>query len=91
MNNSIQRIIDWLFRDKHGKMVIVQKPNAPAVIAFVAFAVRALTHDKISHAADLVFFGTAFVWAWLELTQGVNGFRRILGGLVLLGLLINRW
>jgi hypothetical protein len=35
-----------------------------------------------------VAYGSLFTWAWLELFQGVNYFRRSLGLLVLVGVVI---
>ncbi|HEY9908282.1 MAG TPA: hypothetical protein V6D18_11845 [Thermosynechococcaceae cyanobacterium] len=35
-------------------------------------------------------FGSLFTWAWLELFQGVNYFRRSLGLIVLLGAIASK-
>jgi hypothetical protein len=46
-----------------------------------------VTTGQINLALDLVAFGSLFTWAWEELFQGVNYFRRALGLIVLVGLL----
>jgi hypothetical protein len=39
---------------------------------------------------DVLAFGSLFTWAWEELFQGVNYFRRALGFLVLFGLIVSK-
>jgi len=36
---------------------------------------------------DAIAFGSLFTWAWQELFEGVNYFRRALGLLVLIGII----
>lgn len=40
---------------------------------------------NLSLGLDLIAMGTLFTWAWFELFQGVNYFRRTLGFIVLVG------
>jgi hypothetical protein len=58
---------------------IVQFPNAPLIVAFLAGAAAARTHDA-GHAylAAISFLATG-VWAYEELLHGVNWFRHLLG------------
>jgi hypothetical protein len=58
---------------------IVQFPNAPLIIAFLAGAAAARTHDS-GHAylVAIAFLATA-IWAYEELLHGVNWFRHLLG------------
>ena len=44
------------------------------------------TTGRINLGLDVIAFGSLFIWAGLELFQGVNYFRRALGLLVLVGL-----
>ena len=73
-----------LFKDDGGKIVIWQTPNIP-LIGWAVFSV--LTHilptGRWQLFAGYVSFGFIFTWAWLELTQGISYFRRILGAAVL--------
>nr|WP_223805582.1 hypothetical protein [Pseudanabaena sp. UWO310] len=43
-----------------------------------------VTTGKVNSGLSLLAFGALFTWAWLELFDGVNYFRRLLGLLVLL-------
>lgn len=58
---------------------IAQFPNPPLIIGLVALGLRYLasgTWADVLGAIGYVFIG---VWAYLELTAGVNLFRRVLG------------
>jgi hypothetical protein len=55
-----------------------------------AYGLRSLAHGRVAHGADLVFVGMIFVWAWLEITEGANGFRRLLGVVVLFWIVSSR-
>lgn len=80
-------LFDRMFRDSEGKIVIAQMPNLPISIWFVASLLKLIfTTDKINLGLDVIAFGSLFIWACLELFQGVNYFRRALGLLVLVGL-----
>jgi hypothetical protein len=79
---------DKVFRDSEGKIVIAQPPNLPLIVWIAASLLKLLvTTGKINLGLDLVAFGVLFTWAWEELFQGVNYFRRALGLIVLVGLL----
>ncbi|WP_319422570.1 hypothetical protein [Pleurocapsa sp. FMAR1] len=77
---------DKIFRDSNGNIVIAQPPNLPIIVWGVASLLKLiLTSGLISVGLDLIAFGSLFTWAWLELFQGVNYFRRMLGFVVLVG------
>ena len=68
-------------------IVIAQMPNLPIRVGSAAIVLQLiLPSGKIGAALDLVPFGALFTWAWQELFEGVNYFRRTLGliGLVTL-------
>ena len=80
-------LFDRTFRDSEGTIVIAQMPNLPLSVGIVASLLTLLvTTGKINLGWELVAFGSLFTWAWQELFQGVNYFRRALGliGLVAL-------
>jgi hypothetical protein len=78
--------LDKTFRDSEGKIVIAQMPNLPIIVWFVASLLALIfTTGKINTGLNLVAFGSLFTWAWEELFQGVNYFRRTLGLVVLIG------
>ena len=75
-----------IFRDSDGNIVIAQPPNLPIIVWVVASLLKLIfTSGLINVGLDLIAFGSLFTWAWLELFQGVNYFRRMLGFIVLVG------
>ncbi|MBD1865405.1 MULTISPECIES: hypothetical protein [Trichocoleus] len=82
-------LFDRTFRDSEGKIVIAQMPNLPLLVGLTATVLQSvLPSGKIQTAFDLVAFGALFTWAWQELFEGVNYFRRSLGLIVLLSMLM---
>jgi hypothetical protein len=58
---------------------IVQFPNLPLIVAFVAgMAAQHLTGGGHQYAAAISYLAM-FVWAYAELADGVNWFRHLLG------------
>ncbi len=81
-------LFDRTFRDSEGKIVIAQMPNLPILVGLtVTFLQFVLPSGKIQTALGLVAFGALFTWAWQELFEGVNYFRRALGLIGLVSLL----
>lgn len=79
--------LSQFFKDKNGKIVIAQSPNSPLIgfifcklLSFVWYG----NQPKIHYVLDLLCFGFIYTWAWLEVSSGVNYFRRTLGLTVLL-------
>jgi hypothetical protein len=85
MNNTF---FDKTFRDSNGEIVLAQMPNLPIIVWAVASLLKLIfTTGVVNTVLDIVAFGSLFTWAWLELFQGVNYFRRGLGLVVLIGLI----
>ena len=77
-----------IFRDQEGKIVLAQMPNLPLIIWIVASLLKIIfTTGKINIGLEALAFGALFTWAWEELFQGVNYFRRTLGLFVLIALI----
>jgi amino acid permease len=79
-------VLDWLLRDRTtGRIVVVQVPNLPLALFLVALVVRVVAHPHGTAGRVVGAVGTAALlyWAGEEVLQGVNPFRRILGGTVL--------
>jgi hypothetical protein len=88
MNNTL---FDKIFRDSNGEIVIAQPPNPPLIVWLVATLLKLVfTTGNINIVLDWVAFGSLFIWALLELFQGVNYFRRTLGLLVLIGVIASK-
>jgi hypothetical protein len=88
MNNAF---FDNFFRDKNGEIVIGQPPNVPILIWLAAsLSQLVFKTGQINFGLDLLATGALFTWAILELFQGVNYFRRTLGLIVLIGLMVSK-
>ena len=75
-------LLRWLFTDRTtGRVVIGQWPNAPLWVWLGA----TLVHRFVWDAAPVAWVARAALLAWavLELTRGVNPFRRTVGAIVL--------
>ncbi|MEY9929829.1 hypothetical protein ABH926_004469 [Catenulispora sp. GP43] len=71
------------WRDADGKVVIAQAPNIPLIGWLVFAALAWISGGHWRSGAGFVSSAFLFTWAYLELTQGVNYFRRLLGLVVL--------
>jgi hypothetical protein len=58
---------------------IVQFPNAPLILAFAAGLLAHHSHGREHADAQAVSYLATAIWAYLELFDGVNAFRRLLG------------
>ena len=85
------RAVDWLFRNRAtGGITVAQAPNALLVVFLLAAGARWLLHPSgaVGTAVDVVASVALIAWAVDEIVRGVNPWRRILGGGVLLGVVI---
>lgn len=79
------------WRDKNGKVVIAQWPNAPLKTWIVCFLASKLPiAEKFVNFFELVAFGALFTWAWMEIFDGVNLFRRLIGVIVMAFMILSR-
>lgn len=91
METKETTLFDRIFRDSEGKIVIAQPPNLTLIVWITTTLLTLLfTTGKIHLGLELVAFGVLFTWAWEELFQGVNYFRRALGLIVLVGLIASK-
>ena len=88
MENSF---LNQMFRDDEGKIVVAQLPNLPIIVWIVATLLKMIfATGQINTGLELIAFGALFTWAWEELFQGVNYFRRGLGLIVLVSLITSK-
>jgi len=69
-------------RGQHGWLAdfpVVQLPNAPLLVALGAWLVAVLTDGSVHAYARATFYTGLAAWAWTELADGTNWFRRALG------------
>lgn len=69
---------------------IAQFPNPPLLAAISAMAVAARTSGDAARAARIVADLAVLLWAYQEVTDGANWFRRLLG-LTTAALAAARW
>lgn len=75
---------DKCFKDQKGNVVLGQKPNLPLQVAIGSFIFGLfINNSKLAEFITVLGFGSLFVFAWLELFQGVNYIRRAFGFIVL--------
>lgn len=85
-------LFDKTFRDSEGNIVIAQPPNLPLLVGITATVLKlTVTSGNIDIGLDAIAFGSLFTWAWLELFEGVNYFRRVLGLVALIGVIASRF
>lgn len=73
------------FKDKRGNVVITQSLN----VSISTWAILTII-NFFAHSPQLAWLATAFLftWAFMELFQGVSPFRRLLGLVVLAGIIV---
>ncbi len=73
-----------------GSMTIFQDPNPPLIILFIGLVISTVfmqgTLHNVGHG---IFVIGGAVWAYLEITDGVNWFRRGLGAVVMADIFYN--
>lgn len=80
-----QTLFERIFSDANGNIVIVQFPNAPLLLWIGLSLLRIYPFSStIVIGLGLLANSFLFVWAYLEITSGVNYFRRILGAIIFL-------
>lgn len=75
-------LFDKIFRDRNGEIVLAQAPNLP-LICWLIVTLLKLVFPTMGMQLDAIAFALLFTWAWEEIFQGVNYFRRALGVIVL--------
>jgi hypothetical protein len=82
-----QSIVDRWFRTESGEIVIAQFPNWPLIVWAAAVLLEKLVPTDPAILTQILsglgFLALAY-WSWLEITEGVNPFRKALGTVVLL-------
>lgn len=84
----LERVSGWLFRNRTtGRITIAQFPNAALWLFLVASVLQRLFSPtgSLATALRLLADGGLVWWAVGELARGVNPWRRLLGGAVLAG------
>lgn len=77
-----------IFKDTSGNIVIAQRPNPPLMAAITFFILSSITTGQLQSIFHWGFTITLSYWAILEITAGVNLWRRLLGASVFIILVI---
>lgn len=78
-------ILDIIFRDKNGEIVIAQPPNLTLSVWIGASLLQfVFTDQPIHQGLEVISLVSILIWAFQELFAGVNYFRRVLGLVVFL-------
>jgi hypothetical protein len=87
----LPRPLVWLFRNRDtGRLTVVQWPNTPLAIYLIGRAIGIVlpSGSAVGTVVAAVASAALAVWAVLEMARGVNPFRRGLGSVVLLLLVV---
>lgn len=81
---------DWWIRDRDGRVVLAQAPNAAIVVWLVSVGVgwTGLLDDGRETVLVHVGQGALIVWGLDELARGASPARRVLGAVVLVVMLV---
>jgi hypothetical protein len=90
-STKAKTVIEKFFKDSKGNVVVIQKPNVTLLVSLLAMVFAKIFSSGQTHTIfSLVSFGALFVWAILEIFDGTNYFRRLLGLVVLFAMLYTR-
>ncbi len=70
-------------------MVIFQAPNKPIIVALVAAVIGFFVSGVVQGYVATIFYMAIIIWAYEEIVHGVNWFRRGLGSVVMVAILIS--
>ena len=81
--------MDKFFRNKQGHFAIWQRPNLPILGWFLFKIISLLTSNRqVAFNFGQLSGALLFTWAYLEITKGDSHFRRVLGAVVMVAVVI---
>jgi hypothetical protein len=87
-----RRLARWLFVNRRrGGITVAQRPNVRLGIYIVAAALPHVVHlhGTTKDAVQIIGETALILWAIDELLRGVNPFRRLLGGAILVATIVH--
>ncbi|HEX6877974.1 MAG TPA: hypothetical protein VF165_20100 [Nocardioidaceae bacterium] len=80
----------WWMTDRHGDVVLGQFPNPALAVWLVATVLRwtGVLDDESADTARDIGTGALLVWALDEIVRGATPFRRLLGAVVLVPVVV---
>ncbi len=90
MQTTNQSLLDLIFKDKKGHIVLWQSPNIP-LYAWIVFKILGLVLTKgyLKNGVEQLSSLFLFTWAYLEIMKGVDYFRKALGLVVLISVAVS--
>ncbi|MEX2014897.1 MAG: hypothetical protein WD885_03090 [Candidatus Saccharimonadales bacterium] len=88
INGLNKRSITRFFKNDNGRVVIVQRPNAFVLIWAGLSALSKVANDEISASIASLATFSLLIWTYLEIKSGESPFRRTLGVIVLILIVI---
>ena len=80
-----QTFIEKCYKDRDGKVAIMQFPNMPIILwAVFRLLSKIIENDRFSNGFSFIANSMLFVWAYLELFSGDSYFRRLLGLIIII-------
>lgn len=88
-HNDFSSTIASFFKDRNGNVVIWQWPNVP-LMSWLIFKILSMVikTSNIKGACENLSMAFLFTWAYLEITSGKSYFRRTLGAVIMIALII---
>ena len=85
-------VISKFFKDKDGHIAMWQFPNIP-LIGWLVFMIVAMlvNYGRWHNDAEFLSAALLYTWAYLEIRSGVSWFRRVLGGVVLIYIVVSHF
>jgi hypothetical protein len=83
--HSSKAVIDSFFKDKRGNWAVVQFPNVLLSVWILLVIVTFFVSDKHIRVLQSTVL---FAWAYIEVMQGSSYFRKMLGAVVLVGVVL---
>lgn len=85
--------VKWrkFFTNKEGEVVLFQRPNVPIIVWFLSMVLATVsTNPVVRSRFGLLATIAIIIWALMEIIWGASYFRRLLGAVVLIVVIIGR-
>ena len=82
---------DKFWKDKDGKLAIWQFPNWPLTFWAIFMFIAITFHGTLSRTSSFIAFVALLIWSVMEIAKGDSYFRRLLGAIVLIAMMFNRF
>ena len=83
---------DKFWKNKNGKIAIWQFPNIP-LFGWIIFTVLTLIlkAGRVNSGSQFIADAFLFTWSYLEMKEGESYFRRLLGAVVMIAILLSHF